>query len=99
MDNNIIKKIIERAIKLEICKDRDRISHLMDIEIATKCFDIDLKEWFESDDMNFAHDFIGIYNNINRKKVQEHMLKNEEINKELCEKENIFNSFCPRYSK
>lgn len=58
-------KICKRAERMGI-KQNSRLSALMDIESADKEFDLRLDEWLNSDDLNFAHDFIGIQNNIVR---------------------------------
>lgn len=66
----------EQMIKtLEICTRAEQlgltngalINHMMDIDHACEIFDIDLEAWLNADDFNFAHDFVGIYNNFNRK--------------------------------
>lgn len=44
----------------------DAIGALMDIESADKKFNLRLDELLEADNFNFAHDFIGIQNNIVR---------------------------------
>lgn len=46
--------------------DGERISLLMDIESADKKFNLRLDEWLNADKFNFAHDLIGIRNNIIR---------------------------------
>lgn len=46
----------------------DAVGALMDIESADKKFNLRLDEFLEADNFNFAHDFIGIQNNI----VREH---------------------------
>ena len=61
-----IVKIIERAEAIGIAK-KDRVTHLLDIENADKQFNLDLDDWMDADDGNFAHDFIGIYNHMNRR--------------------------------
>lgn len=38
----------------------------MDIESAYLCFNMDLEAWLNTDSFNFAHDIIGIRNNIVR---------------------------------
>ena len=58
-------KIINRAESLGIIQDK-RINHMMDIELATKLFNMNLVEWLLADELNFTHDFIGIYNNVDR---------------------------------
>lgn len=58
-------KICERAEKLNVSK-LSRHSAIMDVESADKHFNIRLQDWLETDDFNFAHDFVGIQNNIVR---------------------------------
>lgn len=58
-------KIIARAEEMGIAKDK-RLNHFMDIEFASTQFNMDMKAWLNSDDENFMHDFIGIYNNVDR---------------------------------
>lgn len=58
--------ICERAENMGISKS-DRLSSLMDVESADLKFSLRLDEWLKADDFNFAHDFLGIYSNINRK--------------------------------
>ncbi|WP_304818914.1 hypothetical protein [uncultured Clostridium sp.] len=60
-----ISKIVERADKLNLLCD-DRISLMMDLEVANKKFDLRLNELLEADDFNFSHDICGIQNNIDR---------------------------------
>ena len=60
-------KICERAESLGICKS-SRHSAIMDVESADEHFNMRLQEWIEADDFNFAHDFVGIQNNIVRDK-------------------------------
>lgn len=44
----------------------ERISLLMDIESADQKFNIRLDDWLKADKFNFAHDILGIIDNINR---------------------------------
>lgn len=48
--------------------DNEDVDRMMDIESADKKFNMRLDEWLNADDFNFAHDFYGIVNNINREK-------------------------------
>jgi hypothetical protein len=59
-------KIAQRAEGMGIYNG-ERFNLLMDIENADKAFDIKLEEWLNADDVNFAHDIVGIVNNINRR--------------------------------
>lgn len=68
MDKNRFMKYVEicqRAENMGISKS-ERHSALMDIESADLMFTMRLDEWLAADDYNFAHDFIGIYENANR---------------------------------
>lgn len=85
-DYDIIISILNRAEKMGLFRC-ERISHLMDIEVACKVFKINLKRWVEADDENFCHDFCGIYENINRDKAF------------LGCKDSVFNCFVPRYAE
>lgn len=44
----------------------DKMSLLMDLEVATEKFNLRLEELSNADAFNFAHDICGIQNNINR---------------------------------
>lgn len=59
-------KIAERAEDMEIYHG-ERFSLLMDIENADKAFNLRLEEWLNADNFNFAHDVVGIVNNIDRR--------------------------------
>ena len=58
-------KIAERAEQKGLIPF-DRLSMIMDLELATEAFNLRLNELLQADDFNFAHDIIGITNNINR---------------------------------
>lgn len=64
-DYMIIQNIIDRAEELKIMQTK-RISAVIDICLAAEQFEMNLKDFYESDDFNFTHDFVGIQNNINR---------------------------------
>lgn len=59
-------KIAQRAEGMSIYIG-ERLSLLMDIENADKVFNLRLEDWLNADDGNFAHDVIGIVNNIDRR--------------------------------
>lgn len=59
-------KVAERAEKMGIYHG-ERFSLLMDIENADKVFNLRLEELLNADDFNFAHDIVGIVNNIDRR--------------------------------
>lgn len=48
----------------------DRLSLIMDLEVAHEQFNLDLESLLSADDTNFLHDVIGIQNNIDRKKKE-----------------------------
>ncbi len=58
--------IIERAEGMGFLRD-DKITHMLDIENANKEFSLRLEEWLEADDFNFAHDWFGIREHIDRR--------------------------------
>lgn len=60
-------KIAERAEQMGIYHG-ERISLLMDIENADNIFNMRLEDWLQADNFNFAHDIVGIVNNIDRSK-------------------------------
>lgn len=60
-------KIAQRAEGMGIYEG-ERFTFLMDIENADKVFNMRLKDWLNADDFNFAHDVVGIVNNIDRSK-------------------------------
>ena len=60
-------KIAERAEELGIYHG-ERMTLLMDIESADNAFNMRLGDWLEADNFNFAHDVVGIVNNIDRSK-------------------------------
>lgn len=60
-------KIAERAEGMGIYHG-ERHTLLMDIESADNAFSMRLEDWLEADDFNFAHDIVGIINNIDRSK-------------------------------
>lgn len=65
-DTVIIAQIVGRADNLGLLMD-DRISLMMDLDLANKQFDLRLTELFEADNFNFTHDILGIQNNIDRR--------------------------------
>lgn len=58
-------KIAERADDLGLLMF-DRISLLLDLELVHEKIGLKIKELYGADDANFAHDIIGIQNNVNR---------------------------------
>lgn len=61
----LITQIVERADKLELLKS-DRLNFMIDMEVATETFNLDLERMLNADNQNFAHDVVGIQNHINR---------------------------------
>lgn len=58
--------IMCRATVMGIMSPEEDVDRMMDIESADIKFNLRLDDWFDADDFNFAHDFIGIKDNINR---------------------------------
>ena len=63
--NNILAKICGRASKAGIAQG-SMMTNMMDMQLATDHFNMRLEEWLAADDFNFAHDYIGIQNHIDR---------------------------------
>lgn len=59
------KAIADHACEMGILK-AEKLSALMDVESADIHFNMHTDEWLMADDFSFAHDFIGIRENINR---------------------------------
>lgn len=62
----VISKIANRAIGKRINLHNDRLSLLMDIENTHETIPLRLSDLLHADDFNFAHDVIGIQQNLNR---------------------------------
>ena len=58
-------KIVSRAMNMGFYKD-NRLTAFLDVQNAAKYWDMRLEEWLNADDYNFAHDIVGIYENIVR---------------------------------
>ena len=58
-------KIAQRAEGMNLYSG-ERFTFLMDIEHADNDFNLRLEDLLNADDFNFAHDVVGIVNNINR---------------------------------
>lgn len=58
-------KAAQRAEEMGIYNG-ERLTLLMDIENADKVFNLRLEDLLEADNFNFAHDVVGIVNNIDR---------------------------------
>lgn len=57
--------IAQRAIDEKIY-DGNKLKLLMDIESADVIFHLRLDEWLDANELDFAHDLLGIVNNIRR---------------------------------
>lgn len=82
-----LELIMNRAREMGLIKDS--MTQMIDITYANKAFNIDWKSWYEADDINFAHDFVGISNNIDRAKVS-------ATHKATADD---FNLFVPRFAR
>lgn len=58
-------KIAQRAEGMNLYHG-ERATFLMDLESADNAFNLRLEDLLNADDLNFAHDVVGIVNNINR---------------------------------
>lgn len=58
-------KVAQRAEGMGIYTG-ERFTLLMDLENADNAFNLRLEELLNADDVNFAHDVLGIVNNIDR---------------------------------
>lgn len=58
-------EIAKRAEEMELYNG-ERMTLLMDLESADNVFSLRLEDMLNADNFNFAHDVIGIMNNINR---------------------------------
>lgn len=66
MDNDkLVYAIADRAEELDIVV-HDKLSLIMDMEVAHKEFNLRLKDLLNSKDMDFVHDVVGIQNHIDR---------------------------------
>lgn len=57
--------IAERAEKMNLLMF-DRMSLVMDLEVATEEFSLRLDEFLNADNFNFSHDVVGIQQHIDR---------------------------------
>lgn len=64
-DYELINKIVDRAQSMGLYED-NRITAYLDVQNATRHFNMRLEDWLEADDFNFVHDIVGIYKAINR---------------------------------
>ena len=84
----LINQINDRAAGLGIMYN-SRLSHSMDIDYAVQAFNIDLKAWLDSSTNDFMHDYVGIYQNIDR----------DAISSKHSFSKNDFGRFVPRFAK
>lgn len=64
-DYELCVRIVDRAIEMGFYRDNKITAH-MDITNAAKHWSMRLEDWLNADDLNFAHDIVGIYDNIVR---------------------------------
>lgn len=62
---NLITRICVRAEEMGIRKGT-LITAMMDVDLADQHFKMKLTDWLNADVFNFAHDFVGIQNHIDR---------------------------------
>ncbi len=58
--------IMVRATKMRLMEESENVDRMMDIESADIKFNLRLDDWLIADDFNFAHDFLGIRDSIDR---------------------------------
>lgn len=58
--------IMCRATVMGLMREEEDVDRMMDIESADRKFNLRLDDWLNADYFNFAHDFVGIRDNINR---------------------------------
>ena len=58
--------IMVRATVMGLMNTSEDVDRMMDIESADLKFNMRLDDWIKADDFNFAHDFLGIRDNIVR---------------------------------
>lgn len=64
-DYELCFKIVNRAMEMGFYQD-NRVTAHMDVTNAAKYWNMRLEDWLNADDFNFAHDIVGIYDNIVR---------------------------------
>ncbi len=60
--------IMVRATVMGLMEESEDVERMMDIESADRKFNLRLDDWLKADDFNFAHDFLGIRDSIDRSK-------------------------------
>lgn len=58
--------IMVRATMMGLMEESEDVDRMMDIESADIKFNLRLDDWLKADDFNFAHDFLGIRDSIDR---------------------------------
>lgn len=61
-----VVEIAKRSEEMDLAH-YDRMSLIMDIEVAHEQFGLRLEELLKADDLDFAHDIVGIQQNIDRR--------------------------------
>jgi hypothetical protein len=72
----LCSKIADRAREMGLY-DESPVTLFMDIQNAAEYWDMRLEDWLNADDFNFAHDIVGIAENIIREypvKFTEHFV-------------------------
>jgi len=64
-DRQLKCRIVVRAQRMGIATG-DRLSQIMDVDIAHRQFNMRLMDWLNAGDYDFAHDFCGIQRHIDR---------------------------------
>ena len=68
-DFDLICEIAKKAEGLNLLH-HDRMSMIMDLELAHQKFNLRLEEFLNADHFNFAHDILGIQSNIDRQNLK-----------------------------
>lgn len=84
---DLISKICCRAEKMKIGVGSGS-TQFMDMEMAARKFNMDLESWLIAEPFDFAHDYIGIQNSIERQTYNHKT--------DMCE---FSGFFLPRFSK
>ncbi len=65
-DFDTMSSIANRAIELGINFHADKMCLMMDLECVHESTPLDLDRLLSADELNFAHDLVGIQNHLNR---------------------------------
>lgn len=63
----LMNKIVDRAIEYDLL-DYDRMSLMMDLELADKKWNLRLEEFLDAKRFDFVHDIMGVQRYIDRQK-------------------------------